>query len=449
MVILTDKLCDSMCKTYEVNFLMINKRKINTALNKIKPRQLLSFPLLVAMSNFVAPVSLAEQASTSSTSSDQLNNKLNIEELRIGKATKAFPGVVNRHQALIDELEKRLSVIETYDDLQSASSQFANLLWLEAIKSIKLKKDGDDRALYWARLKMSKAIKQSAVYQKLPETNQQDLLWQFELVSRGKNDAAFDQNTKVKILVTGFDPFFLDRHIDQSNPSGVAAMMLDGQVIEYNGVQAEIESFVVPVRFADFDQGIIEQLLTPYIKGSKAKSGVDFVFTISMGREDFDIERFPSLRRSAKAPDNLNVYTGASSSLPLVPRLNGLPLNGSEYKGAEFVEFSLPVEVMQKADTHFKVIDNRKISTLTSKLEPDTLSELAGKVSVSGSGGGYLSNEISYRSILIRNRYNPILHVGHIHTPRIAAFEPKISIIITEDIKKILEQVSFNLDKTD
>jgi len=424
---------------------MTNKLNSTSVINKILPRQLLSLSILLAMSNGVAPVSLAEQTS----SLPATNITLNVEELRINQAKQAFPEVVNRHHEIIDQFEQHLGKVKTLDEIKPLTTKYANMLWLDAIKAIKLQKNGDDRALYWARLQMSKAIKLSDAYQKLAQEHQQALLWQFELASRGKNDAAFEQDTPIKILITGFDPFFLDRHIEQSNPSGVAAMMLDGQVIEYQGVKAEIESFVVPVRFADFDQGIVEQLLTPYIKESASSSGIDAVFTISMGREFFDIERFPSLRRSAKAPDNLNVYTGASSSLPLVPRLNGLPLNGSEYKGAEFVEFSLPVEVMQAADTHFKVIDNRKISTLTSTSEPSSLAELTGKVSVSGSGGGYLSNEISYRSMLIRNRYNPELPVGHIHTPRIAAFEPKTSLIITNDIIKMLEQVSVNLEQAD
>ena len=66
------------------------------------------------------------------------------------------------------------------------------------------------------------------------------------------------------------------------------------------------------------------------------------------------------------------------------------------------------------------------------------LVQLATETSVQGSGGGYLSNEVSYRSIVLRNKLNASLPVGHIHTPRIKAFEPATSKKIVEQIKQML-----------
>jgi pyrrolidone-carboxylate peptidase len=287
--------------------------------------------------------------------------------------------------------------------------------------------DFDDRVLYWSRLEMSKLVKLSPVYASLLPTQQQDILWKLELLTRGQQDIKFDKGTNKKILVTGFDPFFLDRNIDQSNPSGVAALALDDLVINFEGKSAEIETLIVPVRFADFDQGMIEALLSPYY------DQVDMIVTISMGRENFDLERFPGLRRSAKAPDNANIYTGADQKTPLVPQLNGKPLTSPE-----FVEFSLPVAAMQKAVGHYKINDNKNITTLTGNRTANNLAELATETSVQGSGGGYLSNEISYRSIVLRNKLNVNLPVGHIHTPRIKAFEPETSKKVVEQIKQML-----------
>ena len=71
-------------------------------------------------------------------------------------------------------------------------------------------------------------------------------------------------------------------------------------------------------------------------------------------------------------------------------------------------------------------------------MEPNSLIELVGEIAVSGSGGGYLSNEISYRSIVLRNEKNPVLPVGHIHTPRIKAYQPKTSENIVKQIKQML-----------
>ena len=152
-----------------------------------------------------------------------------------------------------------------------------------------------------------------------------------------------------------------------------------------------------------------------------------------MGRENFDLERFPGLRRSAKAPVNANIYTGADQKTPLVPQLNGKPLTSPE-----FVEFSLPVAAMQKAVGHYKINDNKNITTLTGNRTANNLAELATETSVQGSGGGYLSNEISYRSIVLRNKLNVNLPVGHIHTPRIKAFEPETSKKVVEQIKQML-----------
>lgn len=149
----------------------------------------------------------------------------------------------------------------------------------------------------------------------------------FELLTRGQSDIDFNRNADIKILLTGFDPFFLDRDIKQSNPSGVSALYFDDVYMSVEGITIEIETVIVPVRFADFNQGMIETILTPYVK----RGGVDMIATVSMGREQFDLEHFPGLRRSAKAPDNLNIYTGANDTNPLVPQLNDAPLKGPEF----------------------------------------------------------------------------------------------------------------------
>ncbi|GAA6206516.1 hypothetical protein [Thalassotalea sp. SU-HH00458] len=357
---------------------------------------------------------------------------LNVEELRIDKAKKQMPQVFKPLANRVEQYRKQINQARNLTALTQITIRHSEKLWQEAVKSFDEVGRYDDRSLYWARLQMRKSVQLSAAYQQLLPMQQQRLLWQLELLSRGKNDVKFDKGTDKKILITGFDPFFLDRNINQSNPSGVAALALDDLVISRDGKSAEIETLIVPVRFADFDQGMIETLLAPYYRQ------VDMIITISMGRDNFDLERFPGLRRSAKVPDNLNVYTGATAQQPLLPifKGNNLPLD-------EFVEFSLPVKAMQKATGKFKINDNRKVTTLrqTTLQQPImamSLNDLKGSVSVQGSGGGYLSNEVSYRSIVLRNKLNPVLPVGHIHTPRIKAYQPKMSADIVKQIKQML-----------
>lgn len=371
-------------------------------------------------------------ALSSNTFAGELGNtKATVEELRIPTAVKAMPTVAGRLAARIDAFAEQINKAKSYTVLTQLVLRHAPALWNDAKKSFITLGDYDDRPLYWSRLKMSKILRSSEGFAKLFPNQQQKLLWTLELLSRGQSDVKFDKKADKKILITGFDPFFLDRNIDQSNPSGVVALSLDDIVLSVEGKTAEVEVLIVPVRFADFDQGMIEELLTPYI----AEKNVDMVITVSMGRENFDLERYPALRRSAKAPDNLNVLTGATKNKPLVPKLKF-----NELKGPEFVEFSLPVDAMKNGSGKYQVNDNRNVSTLEKTYAAQSLAEIVNKVSVNGSGGGYLSNEISYRSILLREKYNPLLPVGHIHTPRIKSFDQQALMDIVNQTKNIITQ---------
>ncbi|GLX76759.1 hypothetical protein tinsulaeT_00990 [Thalassotalea insulae] len=361
--------------------------------------------------------------------SNALNSTLSIEEQRLTKAQQIMPEVFQPLTQRLSMFEQHIAKARNFTALTQVVIRHAGGLWKDAILWFDASQRYDDRPLYWARIQMTKLLKQSPSFLQLLPMQQQKILWLLELLSRGQNDVKFNKGAKKKILITGFDPFLLDRNIRQSNPSGVAALALDDLLLSRDGISAEIETLIFPVRFADFDQGIVEILLAPYYQK------VDMVVTISMGRSGFDLERFPGLRRSAKASDNLNIKTGASPDKPKVPLLKGKSLDGPE-----FVELSLPVAKMIKVQRPFKVNDNRKVLTLSGKVEAQSLSALADKISVAGSGGGYLSNEISYRSILLREQLNPLLPVGHLHTPKFIGFAPKTSAQIVKQIKQILTE---------
>lgn len=290
----------------------------------------------------------------------------------------------------------------------------------------------DDRPLYWRRLLEKREFKARCTASPLCA----EALAGFERASRGAGDLQFTDNTDLRIVVSGFDPFSLDRHIDQGNPSGAAALALDGQQITANGVSAEVQSLVFPVRFADFDQGMVEDLLEPLIKPNSAgtRPPLDMLITISMGRANFDLERFPGRRRSAQAPDNLGVRTGANSTAPLVPLLRGSPL-----AGPEFVEFSLPVAALRTVQTPYAVNDNRSVVTLEGgEQQAQSLDAIANQTAVRGSGGGYLSNEISYRTVHLVRSHNRDIAVGHIHTPRVSGFDAQVVHSISEQIRAML-----------
>lgn len=356
---------------------------------------------------------------------------LSVEESRIDKAQQAHPEMTRAFAASINQFSHELNKVQRAGQLKSVIIKSGNALFLKAVEQLQQGNTFDDRPLYWARLQMAKLIRGNDVFRALSTEVQAEFIRLFEFSSRGDNDVSFNTKARKKILVTGFDPFFLDRNLAQSNPSGVAAMYLDGKVLELDGELVEVQSLMIPVRFADFDQGMIEQML------AERMPHVDMVATISMGREEFDLERFPGLRRSSKAPGNLNIYTGATSDNPLQPFLYGEAMTTPE-----FVEFSLPVKAMQKAKGPYQVIDNHKVETVAKgNIEPKTLDELQGQISVQGSGGGYLSNEISYRSIVLRDQIKPNLPVGHIHTPRIKQWQREEVKGIVLQIEDMLRQV--------
>ncbi|ABV85931.1 hypothetical protein [Shewanella pealeana] len=355
--------------------------------------------------------------------------KLDVEESRLATATQAMPNVVSRYQAFVSNLGEKYS---QHDDELKVTQMVVHQglrLWQQAVRDVQ---SGhlDDRSLYWNRLAMRELLKTDEPDFNIAAWQQDILLKAVEKSSRGFSDLHFKDDAQIKILLTGFDPFFLDRNIDQSNPSGLAALALDGYRFKVDGKQAQIETVMIPVRFADFDEGMIESLLTPIYRDNS----VDMIFTVSMGRDDFDIERFPGRNRSAAAPDNLNVLTGANKQAPIAPKFNGGSLNGPE-----FVEFSLPVTVMQTVKGPWKVNDNHTVSTLErGEFEASSLAQLQGATSVEGSGGGYLSNEISYRAILLQKQFNSSIPVGHIHTPRIAAYDVKIESDIVKQVQEMV-----------
>ena len=286
---------------------------------------------------------------------------LTVEELRIEKASKAMPKVLNAFADEVNQFEKQWQAAASYQQASDLIDDYAKQLWRDAKARMIKTNSFDDRELYWARLLSSKIIRTSKPQFAMTDSEQTALLTMLENGSRGRTDLDYSKKTDKRILITGFDPFLLDRNINQSNPSGVAALLLDGQVINYNGISAEINTVMVPVRYEDFDQGIIESLLAPYY----ALNNVDMIATISMGSKDFDLERFPGKRRSVTAPDNANIVYGGTATAPKISHLHDRPLPGNE-----FVTFSLPVEHMQKAKGPFTINDNHKVVTLEKAFEP-------------------------------------------------------------------------------
>ena len=355
-------------------------------------------------------------------------NAQTVEEQRLDLAQEKIPAVVAVHADLVKQFSERLAAVANPAELIVIVNHYAGLLWHQARENVQHSVTGDDRPLYWSRLALSRYLRQQSFPFEFDLAARQQRLAQLERASRGHDDIRYADATE-RVFVTGFDPFRLDAAIDQSNPSGLAALALDGNVLQIGKRAIRIEAVLIPVRFADFDQGLIESVLTPILRDPAMK----LVTTISMGRSGFDLERFPGRRRSADAFDNVNTKTGGSAKRPVLPLLDGASL-----AGAEFVEFSLPARSMQSVQQPFPVTDNGKVTTLAGSVTASVLSDLRYHTAVGGSGGGYLSNEISYRSIRLRDELGLHLPVGHVHTPAVRGYDAGIEHQIVQQLEQML-----------
>lgn len=335
-----------------------------------------------------------------------------MEEDRIEAAVSRLGQVAIRYQSVID------GAAAATDDLSLTA--LGERLWRTAVEDVGVG-NPDDRSLYWARLAIRREVRKLRPMQALGG---------FERASRGMTDTHFGEGDELRVLISGFDPFLLDEDISQSNPSGLAALSLDGARIETTVGLIRIEAVVMPVRFVDFDEGLVEAVFTPMLENGD----LQLALTISMGRDAFDLERFPGRRRSAEVPDNLNVLTGASATQPQVPHLGDRLLDGPE-----FVEFGLPAGAMSALSGRWPVRDNRQISTLEKgEFSANSLNDLAGLTAVRGSGGGYLSNEISYRTVLLNQRLGTAVPIGHLHTPRVAGHDGVLEWEMVGQIRAVL-----------
>lgn len=311
---------------------------------------------------------------------------------------------------MIDVEEARLAQVSAalrsrYDEVVAQGD--GGLLWARAAADVQ---NGhyDDRPLYWARLKLRALLR---------ETGRDDEAQ--ERAARGF-DATF-HGGEPHVLLTGFDPFHLDRNIGQSNPSGLAALALDDTLV----AGARVRTAILPVSYAAFDDGVVEQLLAPHFK-----AGLRLLLTVSMGRDAFDLERFPGLRRSAEALDNRNLPSGGSPAAPRVPP--GL-------EGSEFLEFMLPAAAMARTSGRWQVRDNRRVTSLErGPLQPRSLAELKDDTSVAGSGGGYLSNEVAYRTLKLREGLGASFAVGHVHTPRVDGYDADAECAMVAQIRDLV-----------
>ncbi|MFJ6387066.1 pyroglutamyl peptidase [Streptomyces sp. NPDC091972] len=308
---------------------------------------------------------------------------------------------------------RALGSARSYAQARHVVAQQGSALWKRAVDRAQgrgpaagdLSRD-DDRPLYWARLGMTRAVRTWEPSFGLSEVQRAALLDELERTSRGQTAVRYPGGERLKrVLVTGFDPFTLDRDIRISNPSGATALALDGTVIETADGPARVETVVFPVRWQDFTDRTVERALRPYLKK------VDLFTTVSQGRVGrFDVERTNGAWRGG-FPDNDNI--GVTGTVPV----------DDPASQPQWTTTTLPYKAIVDAGTgRFPVYDNTSVTEIPAGgtqpvVRPD--GPTPGSTARAGGGGDYLSNEIAYRATLLRDRLglHDVLPGGHVHTP--------------------------------
>lgn len=286
----------------------------------------------------------------------------------------------------------------------------------------------------------------------------------FTLAARGGADIKFSTpgvkpEKVVKTLLTGFDPFntfqsSLPPRAGEWNPSGAAVLAMDGKPIKLDKGVAAVEGIVLPVNFEQFKTGMVEKLVKPFA------ADVDAVLTVSVapGLKEAEAVRF---ERYAVGSHFLNngvleqvpaaagggagaaiIETNApiekisaetarkekgKEDIPAPTFGEDITFTFSDAKTADDALKALGLKAQGVADA--KITDHTAIQTILKSMTRDQKTagitfKVGGKafhaLIVSGPGGNFLSNEISYRVLRLlaetKSPKNPISF--HTHTEK-------------------------------
>ncbi|MCE7007456.1 pyroglutamyl peptidase [Kibdelosporangium philippinense] len=343
------------------------------------------------------------------------------------------------------KFERQLCAIRTKHAASAFIRAEGDSLWRAAVDRVQGRGPAggdltraDDRPLYWARLALTKALRQWKPRFTLPEADRTGLINAMETSSRGQDTVNFPPGLK-RVMVSGFDPFQLDGDIRRSNPSGATALALDGVIIKTPTGPAIVQTAMFPVLWGPFEAGTVERTFLSQMPK------LTMFTTVSQGRVGrIDIERYNGRWHTGLDNDNLTRAT-------TIPIPSGIPTVTPQ---PEFVPTTLPYEKILAATTgRFPVFDNTSVTEIPAGATTPVVSPTGptpGSTARAGGGGSYLSNEIAYRTTLLRDALKLKVPGGHVHTP-VLQFAPDNTTAITDptfeqnrvdivaQVKKILE----------
>lgn len=215
--------------------------------------------------------------------------------------------------------------------LDTVKSQGASL-WRAAVDRVQGRRaspagsklpNSDDRMLYWARVQMTKVLRQWKPSFGLTTAQMTELQLQFERASRGQYDLNLPSGNASsgaryrRMILSGFDTFTLgvpgtpNTGLRNGNPSGATALELDGREFMLNdGSILHVETYILPVSYDPFNLGMQEDTIGPFFKAGPQR--VDASITISQGSANiFNLEAFNGRFHGPSAGNDGIVYCPA------------------------------------------------------------------------------------------------------------------------------------------
>ena len=190
------------------------------------------------------------------------------------------------HATLVANFRTAVNAANTVAVIEGHVRSYGHQLWTDERTASRARTTdaqlaNSDAAIYTARNAMRDVLRQHTFLSQAANLAElQRLVRCLEDESRGRADINFGAapaNAK-RILITGFDPFGDDV---TSNPSGIVAANLDGQTLSVGAnAVAYLEALSFPVRYDDFDQGMVERIVGPII--NDATNNISMVITISL-----------------------------------------------------------------------------------------------------------------------------------------------------------------------
>jgi hypothetical protein len=374
--------------------------------------------LLVALA---AGLQLPAQAGAAETACFDASVPLTVEEQRLSDPVASRLVREGGFDRLVDGFRSALCATRSAASAQRVVTGAGEELWRTAVDRAqgRLPHMGtldqyDDRPLYWARLRMSAALRQWSPDFAVPRPV---LLTAFSHASRGVlSTTPKPGGTARRALISGFDPFGFGSELRGSNASGAAALRLDGRVLQTPDGPVAVEAALFPVTWRDFDEGILETAFGPRLSSPSRRP--DVLMTISQGA-GFTVEQWAAGWRDG-GPDNNDA--GAPG---LVPAAAGWPQSPST-----LIETTLPVARMIAANTGPDAVWFNQFycywpagttpGSVESECRFNGERPQPGETGAMGSGGAFLSNESMFRANRLRIGLGADdVRGGHLHISQV------------------------------